>query len=134
MKKLISIGIVLALLVTFVVPATVGADECCVDDPCPAAVPDPQTNTLGGALVWTILGVQYIMGRAVGDTTAHIAGTLGAFSDDLATPLFKGVSVIADGVGGLLSGLGDMIGMPDIINPIADILTGLADVIEDMLS
>ena len=137
MRKLISIGIVLALLVTFLVPVAVGAqcpcpdgtasDECCgVDPPCPADVPtDCGTNTVGGALLWTILGTSYIMGRAVGDVTEHMAGTLGCYVDDLAPPTFGVMGALMDGIGGLVGGLGAMIGMEDLLDPIAGMLESM---------
>ncbi len=137
MRKLISIGIVLALLVTFVVPVAVGAqdcDTCGVDGPCPAPVPtDCGTNTVGGALLWTMLGTSYIMGRAVGDVTEHMAGTLGCFVDELAPPTFGVMGALMDGIGGLVGGLGGMLGMEDILDPIAGMLESLADVLADLL-
>jgi hypothetical protein len=138
-RKLISIGIVIALLVTFLVPVAVGAQEpdpcdvCGVDDPCPAEVPECQTETLGGALIWTLLGTSFIMGRAVGDTTEHIAGTLGCWSDELAVPMFGVIGALMEGIGGLLDGLGEMLAMEGIFGPLADMLTALADVIADFL-
>ena len=139
MRKLISIGIVLALLVTFLVPVAVGAqdpncEECGVPGPCPAEVPPCQTDTVGGALLWTILGTSYIMGRAVGDTTEHMAGTLGCYVDDLAAPTFGVMGALMEGIGGLVGGLGGMIGMENIFDPIANMLQNLADVVEDMLA
>lgn len=139
MRKLISIGIVIALLVTFLVPVAVGAqddDECVCgpDDPCPAEVPDePQTDTVGGAILWTLLGTSFIMGRAVGDTTEHIAGTLGYWVDELAVPTFGLIGALLEGMGGLLGGLGEMLGMEGIFDPLGDMLAALADVIADFL-
>lgn len=132
MRKLISISLIIALLVTFVVPAAVGAE---VKAPEAATVPGKPTDisSLGGALVWTILGVQYIMGRAVGDTTEHLAGTVGYWSDELAVPIFGSVAAIMDGVGGLLGGLGGLLGMEGIFDPLGDMLAGLADVLADFL-
>jgi hypothetical protein len=130
-RKLISIGLILALLVTFLVPVAVGAaqncTECGVDAPCPADVPPCTTDTAGGAILWTLLGTSYIMGRAVGDTTEHIAGTLGCYVDELAKPVGGVVYSLMNGLGGLLEGLGTMIGMEDIFGPLADMLTGIAD-------
>jgi len=138
-RKLISIGLVIALLVTFLVPVAVGAQEpdpcdvCGPGEPCPAETPECNTDTLGGALLWTLLGTSYIMGRAVGDTTEHIAGTLGCWVDELSTPAFGLMGALMEGLGGLLGGLGAMIGMSDILDPIGDMLTGIADVIADFL-
>lgn len=140
MRKLISIGIVIALLVTFLVPVAVGAqepiDECEVcgpGEPCPVPTPPCTTDTVGGALLWTLLGTSYIMGRAVGDTTEHIAGTLGCYVDELAVPTFGVIGALMEGLGGLLGGLGEMIGMQGIMDPLADMLAALADVIADFL-
>lgn len=139
MRKLISIGIVVALLVTFLVPVAVGAaencTECGVDGPCPAEVPTDcaGTDTMGGALLWTLLGTTFIMGRAVGDTTEHIAGTLGCYVDELAVPVFGVIAVLAEGLGGLLAGLGEMLGMEGIFGPLGDMLSGLAETLKDLL-
>ncbi len=138
MRKLISIGLIIALLVTFLVPVAVGAQQDCetcgVDAPCPAPVPtDCGTRTVGGALLWSLLGTTFIMGRAVGDVTEHLAGTLGCWVDQLAVPTFGVVGAITEGLGGLLGGLGGMLGMEDIFDPIASMLQALADVIADFL-
>jgi hypothetical protein len=137
-RKLISIGLILALLVTFLVPVAVGADqnctECGVDGPCPAPIPPCTTDTAGGAILWTLLGTSYIMGRAVGDTTEHIAGTLGCYVDELARPVGGVLYALMNGLGGLLGGLGEMIGMQDIFDPLAGMLTGIADAMEEFLS
>ena len=142
MRKLISISIVIALLVTFLVPVVVGAaeyepDEYCEDcapqGPCPVETPDCTTDTLGGALLWTLLGTSFIMGRAVGDTTEHIAGTLGCWVDELAVPTFGVIGALMEGIGGLLGGLGGLLGMESIFDPLGDMLAGLADVIADFM-
>ena len=140
MRKLISISVVIALLVTFLVPVAAGAaeqncTECGPLNPCPVDVPEDcaGTDTMGGAVLWTLLGTSYIMGRAVGDTTEHIAGTLGCYVDELAVPVFGVIAVLADGIGGLLEGLGDMLGMEGIFGPLADMLTGLAEALENAL-
>lgn len=58
MRKLLSIGIVLALLVTFVVPGVVGAQEEC-ENPCDyeppecGPLPDRTTKTPAGAVQHT---------------------------------------------------------------------------------
>ena len=85
MRKLISIGVVLALLVTFMVPVVVAAqDECCdYSPPSGGPLPAKTTKTLAGAAVWTYLGVQDIMGRAVCATTGQMAANLGGWSDEL---------------------------------------------------
>ncbi len=104
MRKLLSISIVLALLVTFVVPVVVAAqDECCEWTP-PSAAPLPtrNTKTLAGGVMWTLLGVSDIMGKAVCATTAMMAGNLGGWSDELGV---IGVEVTA----AALSGIGDLI-------------------------
>jgi hypothetical protein len=141
-KKLISIGIVLALLVTFLMPVAVGAQcpsgatsdycaTCGVQGPCPAQVPtNCGTDTVGGGLLWALLGTTYIMGRAVGDVTEHLAGSLGCYVDELATPTFGVIGAITTGIAGLLDGLGTMLGFADILGPIATMLTDIADQIK----
>jgi hypothetical protein len=139
-RKLISISLVIALLVTFLVPVVVGAqdedycDTCGPAAPCPMDTPeDCPTDTVGGALLWSLLGTSAIMGRAVGDTTEHLAGTLGCFVDELAVPAFGLAGALLEGIGGLLGGLGGMLGMEGIFDPLGDMLAGLADVIADFL-
>jgi len=137
-RKLISISLIIALLVTFLVPVAVGAqdncDVCGPDMPCPMPTPeDCPTDTVGGALLWSLLGTSAIMGRAVGDTTEHLAGTLGCFVDELAVPAFGLMGALLEGIGGLLGGLGGMLGMEGIFDPLGDMLAGLADVIADFL-
>jgi hypothetical protein len=138
-RKLISIGILLALLVTFVVPAIVAAGdnvtcECGPEGPCPAVPPAScPTDSAGGAVLWSLLATTYIMGRAVGDVTETLAGTLGCYVDELAVPVFGLVAALSNGLGGLLSGLGSLIGMSDIFDPIGKMLTDLASVIQDLL-
>jgi len=94
-RKSISIGLVIALPVTFLVPVAVGAQDdevyndpyceyCAPEEPCPMPTPECTTDIIGGALFWSLLGTSAIMGRAVGDTTEHLAGTLGCFVDELA--------------------------------------------------
>ena len=108
MRKLLSIGIVLALLVTFVVPVAVAAqdtweEECCgYTPPTPAPMPDRTTKTLAGAAMWTLLGTMDIMGKAVCATTGQMAANLGGWSDELGV---IGVGVAASA----LSGIGDLI-------------------------
>jgi hypothetical protein len=141
-RKLISIGLVIALLVTFLVPVAVGAapyepsefcEDCAPEGPCPVETPDCTTETIGGALLWSLLGTTFIMGRAIGDTTEHLAGTLGCWVDELAGPTFGVMGAILDGLGGLLAGLGDMIGMSGLLGPIGDMLEAIAGVIQDFL-
>jgi hypothetical protein len=143
-RKLISIGLILALLVTFVVPVVVAAqdqsaeDNCTTcptaDTPCPVNIPPCATRSPGGAILWALLGTTYIMGRAVGDVTEHLAGTLGCWVDVLARPVGGVLMAVAEGLGGLLSGLGDLIGMEGILGPIGDMLTSLADVLSEYMS
>jgi len=133
-RKLISIGIVLALLVTFMVPVVVGAqDEC--ENPCDYTPPDggplpaKTTKTLAGAAVWTYLGVQDIMGRAVCATTGQMAANLGGWSDELGV-------IAVDVSGAVLDGLADLIEAvieqfaseyADLGASIGDLLRGIAD-------
>jgi len=136
LRKLISIGVVLALLVTFMVPVALGAqDEC--ENPCDYTPPDcgplPEktTKTLAGAAVWTYLGVQDIMGRAVCATTGQMACNLGGWSDELGV-------IAVDVSGAVLDGLADLIEaaleqfLPDFADlgaSIGDLLRGVADAI-----
>ena len=133
MRKLLSIGIVLALLVTFVVPVVVAAqDECCEWTPQPCApMPDRTTKTLAGAMVWTMLGTADVMGRAVCATTSQMACNLGGWSDEL--------GVVGVGVtGAALSGLGDLLSavvgafLPDY-KDLGDALASFLDQIAEAL-
>ena len=105
MRKLLSIGIVLALLVTFVVPVVVAAqdDECCGYTPPEAApLPDRITKTMAGSVMWTLLGVSDIMGQAVCATTSQMAANMGGWSDELGV-IGVDITVAAlDGIAGLL--------------------------------
>ena len=130
MRKLLSIGIVLALLVTFIVPVAVAAqDECCEWTP-PAATPMPDrtTKTLAGATMWTLLGVTDIMGKAVCATTGQMAANLGGWSDELGV---IGVDVTVaglQGVAGLLEFvMAEFLGMADLGESIAELISGIAD-------
>jgi len=133
-RKLLSIGIILALLVTFVVPVVVAAqDECCDYTP-PAAVPLPDrtTKTLAGAAMWTLLGTADIMGQAVCATTGMMAATLGGWSDELGV---VGVDVSAaalTGVGDLLKAVIDAF-LPDFADlgdSLASFLSQIADALQ----
>jgi len=126
-KKLLTIGVVLALLVTFMVPAAVMAqDDRCVYEPpdCPP-LPEKTTRTMAGAMVWTTLGATDIMGTAVAQTTGMLACNLGGWSDELGVVAMEGVSVILEGVAGLLPAVGGLIGFEELLEPVADILVGL---------
>ena len=137
MRKLLSIGIVLALLVTFIVPVVVAAqDDCCEWTPPPAVpMPDRTTKTLAGATMWTLLGVTDIMGKAVCATTGQMVANLGGWSDELGV-IGVDVTVAAlRGIGGLLDGvIGQFLpdfadlgaGVVELINGIADALAGAA--------
>ena len=138
MRKLLSIGIILALLVTFIVPVVVAAqDECCGYTP-PEGGPLPKkiTKTLAGAAVWTMLGVSDIMGQAVCAVTGQMAGNLGGWSDELGV-------VAVDVSGATLNGLADLIeaaikqfvptmeglglSIGDLLRAIADALTAAGE-------
>jgi hypothetical protein len=107
-RKLISIGVVLALLVTFMVPVVVGAQDECDEPPCPynppegGPLPPKTTKTLAGAAVWTYLGVQDIMGRAVCATTGQMAANLGGWSDELGVIAVDVSAAMLDGIAGLV--------------------------------
>jgi hypothetical protein len=130
-RKLLSIGIVLALLVTFIVPVVVAAqDECCGYTPAECGpLPDKTTKTLAGAAVWTMLGVSDIMGKAVCATTGQLACNLGGWSDELGVIAVDVAGTALTGLASLLSALGTMLGMEDIFNSIGDILKGIGDAI-----
>jgi len=112
--------------------------ECAVcgpGEPCPVDVPpDCGTDTIGGSLLWSILGTTYIMGRAIGDVTEHIAGTLGCWVDELAVPTFGVIGAITEGLGGLLSGVGELVGISGIFDPLGEMLSAIGKVIEDVLT
>ncbi|MGA8849438.1 MAG: hypothetical protein WB564_06430 [Dehalococcoidia bacterium] len=140
MRKLISIGLVLALLVMFVVPVAVAADGNCTtcptaDTPCPVPTPACATRSPGGALLWALLGTTYIMGNAVGDVTEHLAGTLGCYVDVLAKPLGGVVEALATGLGGLIKGLGSLVpSIADVVTPLGQMLIDLGAQIESFMT
>ena len=135
MRKLLSIGIVLALLVTFVVPVVVAAqdDECCgYTPPTCAPLPDRTTKTLAGAAMWTLLGTADIMGGAVCAVTSQMACNLGGWSDELGV---IGVDVSA----AALSGIGDLLkavigaflpDYADLGDAVAGFLSSIADALK----
>jgi hypothetical protein len=130
-RKLLSIGIVLALLVTFIVPVVVAAqdDECCEwNPPPPVELPDRTTKTLAGATMWTLLGVTDIMGKAVCATTGQMAANLGGWSDELGV-IGVDVTVAAlEGVSGLLEYvMGEFLGMADLGTSLAELINGIAE-------
>ncbi len=132
MRKLLSIAIVLALLVTFVVPVAVAAqDECCEWTP-PQAVqpPDRTTKTLAGAAMWTLLGVTDIMGKAVCATTGQMAANLGGWSDELGVIGVEFTAAALDGVAGLLEFVMDsFLGMKDLGVQLGNLLRNIAEVL-----
>jgi len=129
-RKLLSIGIVLALLVTFIVPVVVAAqDDCCEWTPPPAVpMPDRTTKTLAGATMWTLLGVTDIMGKAVCATTGQMAANLGGWSDELGV-IGVDVTVAAlQGVSGLVEYVfTSFLDMADLGASVADLISGIAD-------
>ncbi|MFB0515719.1 MAG: hypothetical protein ACETWG_03835 [Candidatus Neomarinimicrobiota bacterium] len=136
MRKLISIGVVLALLVTFMVPVAVGAQEC-EEPPCPYTPPEggplpaKTTKTLAGAAVWTYLGVQDIMGRAVCATTGQMAGNLGGWSDELGVIAVDVSAAVLDGLADLVEAALEQF-LPDFADlgaSLGDLLRGIADAI-----
>ena len=133
MRKLISIGVVLALLVTFMVPVVVGAqDECCDYTPPECGpLPEKTTETLAGAAVWTMLGVQDIMGRAVCATTGQMACNLGGWSDELGVVAVDVSGVVLDGVAGILEFVMDeFLGMKELGDSIGELLRGISEAIQ----
>jgi len=132
-RKLISIGVVLALLVTFMVPVVVGAqDECCDYTPQECGpLPEKTTRTLAGAAVWTYLGIQDIMGRAVCATTGNMACNLGGWSDELGVIAVDVAQVGLDGLAGLVEAVIEQF-LPDFADlgtSVGDLLRGIADAI-----
>jgi hypothetical protein len=111
-RKLLSIGIVVALLVTFVVPVVVAAqdqtyeewmEECCGYTPPECApLPDRNTKTLAGAAVWTMLGTMDTMGMAVCTVTGLMACNLGGWSDELGVVAVDISGAALEGIAGLL--------------------------------
>jgi len=132
-KKFITMGVVLALLVSFMMPMAVTASDRCEYEPpdCPP-LPAKTTRTMAGAAVWTALGATDIMGTAVAQTTGMLACNLGGWSDELGVVAMEGVGVILEGVAGLLPAVGEMIGMADLLEPVADILRGLAGLFAEL--
>ena len=133
MRKLISIGVILALLVTFMVPVMVGAeDECCdYTPPDGGPLPAKTTKTLAGAAVWTYLGVQDIMGRAVCATTGQMASNLGGWSDELGVIAVDVSASVLDGLAGLIEAAIEQF-LPDFADlgeSVGDMLRGIADAI-----
>lgn len=133
MRKLLSIGIVLALLVTFVVPVVVAAqdDECCGYTP-PDAVPLPDriTKTLAGSVMWTMLGTMDIMGKAVCATTGQMAANLGGWSDELGVIGVEITASALDGIAGLVElAFDQFLDMADLGTSIGDLLRGIAEVL-----
>jgi len=133
-KKLLSLGVVLALLVTFMVPVAVGAqdDRCEYQPPDCPELPAKTTRSLAGAAVWTTLAATDIMGTAVAQTTGMLACNLGGWSDELGIIAAEGLGVVLEGLGPLVVALGDMIGMGDLFAPIADLLVKLGGVISEL--
>jgi len=135
-RKLISIGVILALLVTFMVPVVVGAqDEC--DNPCDytppegGPLPEKTTKTLAGAAVWTMLGVQDIMGRAVCATTGQMAANLGGWSDELGVITVDVSGAVLDGLADILEYVMDsFLDMAELGESIGDLLRGIGDAIQ----
>ena len=133
MRKLISIGVVLALLVTFMVPVVVGAqDECCDYTPPECGpLPEKNTETLAGAAVWTMLGVQDIMGRAVCATTGQMACNLGGWSDELGVVAVDVSGVVLDGLAGILEFvMEEFLGMGELGDSIGELLRGISEAIQ----
>jgi hypothetical protein len=134
-RKLLSIGIVLALLVTFMVPIAVGAqDEC--ENPCDYTAPEcgplpaKTTKTLAGAAVWTMLGVSDIMGRAVCATTGQMACNLGGWSDELGIIAVDVTGAALDGLAGILEFVMDeFLDMGELGESIGDLLRNIAEAI-----
>jgi hypothetical protein len=137
-RKLLSIGIVLALLVTFIVPVVVAAQEDCCEWTPPDAIPLPDrtTKTMAGATMWTLLGVTDIMGKAVCATTGQMVANMGGWSDELGVIGVEVTVAALRGIGGLLDGVISQFlpdfaslgaGVVELINGLADALAGAAE-------
>jgi len=133
-KKFITTGVILALLVTIMVPLAVGAqdDRCEYQPPDCPELPAKTTRSLAGAAVWTTLAATDIMGTAVAQTTGMLACNLGGWSDELGIIAAEGLGVVLVELGPLVEALGELIGMPDLFAPIASILVRLGEVISDL--
>jgi hypothetical protein len=117
------------------VPVVVGAEEC--ENPCDyeppecGPLPAKTTKTLAGAAVWTYLGVQDIMGRAVCATTGQMACNLGGWSDELGVITVDMSGAIFDGLAGILEYvMEEFLGMADLGESIGDLLRGIAEAIQ----
>jgi len=117
------------------VPVVVGAEEC--ENPCDyepsecGPLPAKTTKTLAGAAVWTYLGVQDIMGRAVCATTGQMACNLGGWSDELGVIAVDMSGAIFDGLAGILEYvMEEFLGMADLGESIGDLLRGIAEAIQ----
>ena len=136
MRKLLSIGIILALLVTFIVPVVVAAqdDECCQYTPSQCApIPDRTTKTLAGAIAWSALGTMDIMGKAVCATTSNLACNLGGWSDQLGVIGVDVTSAALKGIGDLIPPLLSAIGLTgfaDLGTALADFLNQIAEALQ----
>ena len=127
-RKLISISVVLALLVTFMVPIGVGAcDDCTYEPPQGPPLPEKTTKTMAGAAVWSFLGISDIMGKAVCQVTSMMAGTLGGWSDEIGV-------IATEAVQGIMDGLADVIeaALAAFLPDYADIGEGLANMLRSI--
>ena len=134
MRKLLSIGIVLALLVTFIVPVVVAAqDDCCGYTPpeCATKLPDRTTKTLAGAVMWTMLGTADVMGKAVCSTTGQLVCNLGGWSDELGVIGVELTGAALEGVAGLLEYVFEsFLQMGELGTSLGDLLRGIAEVLQ----
>ena len=125
MKKLISISLALALLVTFTVPAVIAADTDWAEDPGPIVNPGAYSKTPFGIFGSGIQLVGYLLGDAQGiieeiaelpidladvapitlRTGAWIAGPL-AWMTDMTAWFMITIGDIVGAAGGILDGLG----------------------------
>ena len=134
MRKLLSIGIILALLVTFIVPVVVAAQEedCCGYTPptCDTKLPDRVTKTLAGAAMWTLLGTADIMGKAVCSTTGQLVCNLGGWSDELGVIGVELTAATLEGVSGLVEFVfAEFLQMADLGKAVSDLLKNIAEVL-----
>ena len=124
----------LALLVTFIVPVIVAAqDECCEwTPPTSPPLPDRTTKTLAGGVVWTLLGTMDIRGKAGCATTGMMAANLGGWSDELGVIGVGVTGAALDGLAGLLeAAIGAFLpAFEDLGAGVADLLRGIAEALQ----
>jgi len=129
-RKLVSISVVLALLLTFAMPLAVGAcDDCSYVPPEGPPLPEKTTKTMAGAAVWSFLGITDVMGKAVCTVTSLMAGNLGGWSDEIGI-------IATEAVQGIMEGLADVVeaAIKQFVPDFEEIGTGLANILRSIAS